>query len=461
MGLLADASLLPMGLLSLYFIQAFSLSFPMTAYISWVSDTIHMSPATTSFYYALTFFPWNLKPLYALLSDNVPLFGYHRKSYIVICEVISCVCILLTGLCVRSVTGAFLVKFLDSACEAFTQMMLGIVLVDVASGDREKSSNVQSWANAAKNGASIVALLAGIPVYAIKDLPATTVITWSSLIPLLGVLIAIYLLHENKSATLVATPTHHPSSLTELLSIKWLALRTTVARMLHEQAAYIPVMVFFFLCSALPSGGTVWYQYTYFLLKNELQCLQYSSLAGMVGRVVSCAIYARCTRGVGIRTVFGVSTVLMTLASLPQLLLAPPIDVASLPVDVCTFCAIESFVTAFAGEFALLQLLVVATTFCPRKKELHGLTYALYLSFMDFGGVVSAFFSALLVSALGITQDPVTYAIDYSNLWLLLVLGAIFQVAILAFLCLLPRQLEDANSGDEPEAQALLAPSEA
>src|SRR6476469_2319942 len=36
--------------------------------------------ATFSFLVAL---PWNVKPLYGLLSDFVPLFGYRRRSYLV------------------------------------------------------------------------------------------------------------------------------------------------------------------------------------------------------------------------------------------------------------------------------------------------------------------------------------------------------------------------------------------
>ncbi|OQS03784.1 folate-Biopterin Transporter (FBT) family [Thraustotheca clavata] len=452
--MMKNASLLPIGLLSLYFIQSFLMSFPMTAYISWVSDTIHMSPATTNFYYALTFFPWNLKPIYALISDNYPLFGYHRKYYIVICEIISALSILATGLFIRSVTGAFIVKFIDSACEAFTQMMLGIVLVDVASGDRAKSSSAQSWANAVKNAAAIVALIAGIPVYADKSILATTVISWTAVVPLTGVFVAIYILRERKSTlSAMAAMDDHPKNCNELIEHKWNALRKTVSRIVHEQWNYIPVMIFFFLCSALPSGGTVWYQYTYFLLKKEQECLQYSSLAGMVGRVVSCAIYSKVSSGKSIRMVFAISTILSTLAGLPQILLAPPI--AELPVSVCTFCTFESFITSFAGEFALLQLLVVATYYCPPKKELHGLTYALYLSFMDFGGVTSSFLSAILISALGITQDPTTFEIDYTNLWCLVVIGAVLQIVILAFLCLLPTHV-DMSGSHEDEKQALI-----
>ncbi len=35
--------------------------------------------------------PWVLKPLYGLISDFVPLFGYRRKSYLVITSLISAV----------------------------------------------------------------------------------------------------------------------------------------------------------------------------------------------------------------------------------------------------------------------------------------------------------------------------------------------------------------------------------
>src|SRR5262247_1385470 len=33
-------------------------------------------------FFAITTVPWLIKPAYGLLSDFVPLFGYHRKSYL-------------------------------------------------------------------------------------------------------------------------------------------------------------------------------------------------------------------------------------------------------------------------------------------------------------------------------------------------------------------------------------------
>ena len=30
-------------------------------------------------------FPWVIKPVYGFLSDSVPLLGYKRRSYLVVC----------------------------------------------------------------------------------------------------------------------------------------------------------------------------------------------------------------------------------------------------------------------------------------------------------------------------------------------------------------------------------------
>ena len=32
--------------------------------------------------------PWVIKPLYGFLSDTVPIFGYKRRSYLIICGIL-------------------------------------------------------------------------------------------------------------------------------------------------------------------------------------------------------------------------------------------------------------------------------------------------------------------------------------------------------------------------------------
>jgi hypothetical protein len=43
-----------------------------------------LDPGQMAIYISMIHIPWSIKILYGLISDNVPLFGTKRKSYIII-----------------------------------------------------------------------------------------------------------------------------------------------------------------------------------------------------------------------------------------------------------------------------------------------------------------------------------------------------------------------------------------
>ena len=43
---------------------------------------------------AISAFPWMIKPLYGFLSDTVPILGYKRRSYLIICGLLGMTCLL-------------------------------------------------------------------------------------------------------------------------------------------------------------------------------------------------------------------------------------------------------------------------------------------------------------------------------------------------------------------------------
>ena len=45
---------------------------------------MRLSAAETATFLALIGFAWNVKPLYGLTSDLVPLLGYRRRSYLLV-----------------------------------------------------------------------------------------------------------------------------------------------------------------------------------------------------------------------------------------------------------------------------------------------------------------------------------------------------------------------------------------
>jgi hypothetical protein len=46
-----------------------------------LKETWHFSAGQTADFFAITLIPWLIKPVYGLLSDFVPLFGWRRRSY--------------------------------------------------------------------------------------------------------------------------------------------------------------------------------------------------------------------------------------------------------------------------------------------------------------------------------------------------------------------------------------------
>ena len=46
-----------------------------------LKETWHFSAGQTADFFAITIIPWLIKPVYGLLSDFVPLFGWRRRSY--------------------------------------------------------------------------------------------------------------------------------------------------------------------------------------------------------------------------------------------------------------------------------------------------------------------------------------------------------------------------------------------
>lgn len=103
----------------LYFIQGFSeptdgvIAQPINSLLkSWGKDTAEIAAFT-----ALLWVPWTIKPIYGLISDFLPLAGYHRKSYLIAASAITALCFLIAA-------GAVTNQSESQAGSAFTLLLL-------------------------------------------------------------------------------------------------------------------------------------------------------------------------------------------------------------------------------------------------------------------------------------------------------------------------------------------------
>ena len=47
-------------------------------------DDFKMSPSEVAIYSSIVSLPWVVKPIWGMISDTIPFFGYRRKSYLIL-----------------------------------------------------------------------------------------------------------------------------------------------------------------------------------------------------------------------------------------------------------------------------------------------------------------------------------------------------------------------------------------
>lgn len=121
-----------------------------------VKDELHLSPAEASLIFSASSIPWLIKPLWGFISDSVPLFGYRRKSYLVLCGALGAAAGVALCTVVSDVPGAAVAFTVGSLSTAFSDVVIDSIVVSRARGESQAlSGSLQSlcWGSVALVGA--------------------------------------------------------------------------------------------------------------------------------------------------------------------------------------------------------------------------------------------------------------------------------------------------------------------
>ena len=310
--------------------------------------------------HALLAMPWAVKPIYGALSDNVPLFGSRRRSYLVVANALSamaCFTLWLTF----SQLSVMSCLFVLSIGMALSSAVAGGVLVE--SGQRHGNANqlvTQQWlwyglANLAARlgGGTLAGHLA--PANALQIAALILVV------PLLCVIVLTW--------TLTPEATHAAARKD---------LRTVLGEMsaLFRSRELLLVAAFLFCFAYNPGLHTP----LYFHLTDELGfsqdfigTLQATGAAGAIVGVLVCRWLAKRLR---MRTMFyicvglGVTTALATFALVDH-----------------TLASIVYFAAGISGVFSLVMAATLAAEVCPGGQE--GLCFAAMMSIENIASIAS------------------------------------------------------------------------
>lgn len=318
-------------------------------------------------YFAVLNFPWIIKPAFGLVSDFFPLFGYRRKSYLIIASL--CAVGAFAVIARQAEPGAIaLPLLLTSYAMATASTLCGALLAENGQAFRLSSTFVsQQWlwfyvaimASSFAGGALVEALPALSAVQAAAAVAA--------IVPIAVVLASLFLLDEKKVEA---------SSLEMRRTFRSLVAATKSARL------YL-VALFLFLYSFAPGFGTP----LYYFMTDELKFPQ--SYIGILGAITSAGWIAGAVahrfllRGMSSKALLNLSIVLGTLSAASFLLMADPIT-----------AAIVSFANGVALMIATIASLTLAADYCPRRAE--GFAFAGLMSIMNLAELASGTVGAWL-----------------------------------------------------------------
>jgi MFS family permease len=328
---------------------------------------IGWTPVQVTAYLAILNFPWIIKPLFGLVSDFIPLFGYRRKSYLIIASI--CAAGAYAGIARLTEPAEFaLLLVLTSFAMATASTLCGALLAENGQSFRLSSTFVGQqwlWFYIAIMASSFIGgeLIQRLPPLSALQAAAGV----AAVAPIAVILASLFLLSERKSrANREEMQRTFQSVVTALRSAK----------------LYL-VALFLFLYSFAPGFGTP----LYYFMTDELKFSQ--SYIGILGSIASAGwiagalVHRYFLSKMSSKALLYLSIVLGTLAAASFLLLADEVT-----------AAIVNFANGAAMMIATIASLTLAADYCPKRSE--GFAFAGLMSIMNLADVFSNNIGAFL-----------------------------------------------------------------
>ncbi|MDS3861681.1 folate/biopterin family MFS transporter [Thermosynechococcaceae cyanobacterium BACA0444] len=403
-----------LAILLVYFVQGI-LGLARLAVSFFFKDELGLTPAEVAALMGVVALPWVLKPLFGLLSDSLPLFGYRRRSYLILSGFLGCGAWVYLALGVTAPWQATLAIALSSLAIAVSDVIVDSLVVERARGESVGTAGtLQSlcWGATAVGGI-ITAYLSG---QLLAHFSTDTIFLITATFPLLVSGVAGFI-HE--------TPlTERPK-----FSATWTHI-LNVAQALKQKQIWLPV-AFLFLWQATPSSDSAFFFFTTNELGFDPEFLGRVRLVTSLAALLGVWIFQRFLRGLPVRTIFLWSTILSAALGMTTLLLVTHVN-RGLGIDDHWFSLGDSLILTVMGQIAFMPVLVLAARLCPPGIE--ATLFALLMAISNLANLVSHETGALLTHWLGISDQ------EFGQLWILVVVANLSTLLPLPLLNWLPDQ---------------------
>jgi MFS family permease len=303
--------------------------------------------------------PWVIKPLYGLVSDFLPLFGYRRRSYLMISSLAAAAAYYWTGQ--AAAPSAIIVALVvTSVAMAASSTLCGALLVE--NGQRHNASaafvNQQwIWFNVAVMAAT---LLGGWLTEAMTPSGALHAAAWIAALTPIAVLAGLPLVQENASGSRREDLRNSTAGFAAALRSRTLWL----------------IAAFLFCYYFSPGFGTPLYYYMTDRLRFSQTLIGALSSVTALGWIAGGVLFRFALSGMEVRALLRLSIVFGTATTLLYLALRDPAS-----------AVIVYFLAGAAAMVANIATLTLAAEHCPKGAE--GFTFAALMSVINLASPVS------------------------------------------------------------------------
>ncbi len=318
-------------------------------------------PLQVTAYSSVFILPWIIKPLWGVISDFIPLFGYRRKAYLVLANGGAALAYAAI-LWITRPQQLLAVLLISAFGMAISSTLAGAVLVE--NGHKYSASDAfvnqqWLWFSIAQLG---VGLLGGAlvqhfsPEAALHGAAAII-----ALFPIAAVFASLFLVREPRS------------------SMNFAELKRTSAGLIaafkHKDLWIIAIFLFLYYFS--PGFGTPLYFYMTDNLKFSQLYIGFLGTIGSAGWIVGALFYRRFMKGLSSRALLNLSILLGVLTTLIFLWLKGEAS-----------AALINFSAGVAGVIAFVATLSLAADFCPERAE--GFAFAALMSIVNLSSTLSS-----------------------------------------------------------------------
>jgi len=408
------------AIIFVYFVQGI-IGLSSLAVTFYYKDTLHLSPSELSFISSLSVIPWLIKPFYGYISDSFPLFGYKRKSYLILSGIISSlgwfgmsILVLQTYNNINYKWISILLLNITSLGMAFSDVLVDAIVVSLSNNKNNISGTLQSicWSSSSI-GAIISSYSSGL---LLEKIDKSEIFALTACFPLITAFVGMFIKEKKNNNN-----NNNYNNKNNFILLK---------KTLSKKSILLPI-IFLVLWQSTPSSGSSFFYFETNELNFKPEFFGKLSLISSISSLFGIYIYNNYLKNISLREIFKKISIIGFIFGLTPLILVTHTNrILGLPDEI--FAIGDDIILSIIGQIAFMPVLVLATEICPPGVE--GSLYATIMSINNLSNTISSILGSFAIKIAGITET------NFNNLAELIIITNIIGLLPIFFLNLLPKK---------------------